>query len=148
LKAETQSPRSTTRSQAPKATSRYAAWLLLALLVAVSAWCGLYYLVNYVHTPIPPPWPKTGAFLALWATALMGSSWPVLLAVNQRLDSQTPPARVWRQSAWIALLGVFVAWLQINRALSAVLVITLAGGLVLIEALLILRARLSQAGKK
>ncbi|MBN1886425.1 MAG: hypothetical protein JW850_00480 [Thermoflexales bacterium] len=127
---------------------RYAAWLALALLLAVSAWGGLYYLVTQVHTPVPPPWPRAAAFLALWGTALLGSSWPILLAVNQRLDPQTPPARVWRQSAWIGLLGVFVAWLQINRALGAVLVITLAGGLGLIEALLILRANLSKTGKK
>ena len=111
--------------------------IVIALLLAAAGWSGLAYLIFEVH-----PTPQTkAAFLGLWACALMGTAWPVLLAIHRRFRDEPPHGTVWRQSAWVAILGAACAWLQMNRWLNAGLVAVLAGVFVVIELLLSLRAR-------
>jgi hypothetical protein len=111
--------------------------IVIALLLAAAGWSGLAYLIFEVH-----PTPQTkAAFLGLWACALMGTAWPVLLAIHRRFRGEPPVGTVWRQSAWVAILGAACAWLQINRWLNAALVAILFGVFVVIELLLSLRAR-------
>lgn len=127
----------TRRVPPPQPGTRYGGRLAVSVLLAIISWGTLYYLLNNVY---PTPLNEI-AFLILWGIALLGSTWPALLAINQRLVRYPPPARIWRQSSWVALFGLFVAWLQINRALSLPLAITLAGALGLVETLLVLRER-------
>ncbi len=112
-------------------------WLALAMTLSVVGWSGLYYLVTHAH----PTSPARLLFLALWAMAWLGTAWPVLLAINQRLTHRAFPIRVWRQSGWVAALGTLSAWLQMDRALTLPLVVTMAGMFGLLETLLILRER-------
>ena len=111
--------------------------IVIALLLAVAGWSGLAYLVSGVH---PTPQAKA-AFLGLWACALMGTAWPVLLAIHRRFRGEPSSGTVWRQSVWVAILGAACAWLQMNRWLNAGLAAVLAGVFVVIELLLSLRAR-------
>ncbi len=120
-----------------KTTVSLVTWLALALTVAGVGWSGLYYLATTIH---PNPWAQA-VFLALWGLALVGTCWPVLLAINQRWSQYATPLRVWRQSIWIGALGTLVAWLQMNRVLTLALAVTVAGLLGVIELLLILRER-------
>jgi len=94
-------------------------------------------MIHEVH----PTEPAKAAFLAVWACALMGTAWPVLLAVHRRFLGEPPSWTVWRQSAWVAILGAACAWLQMNRWLNTALAAILVGVFVVIELLLNMRAR-------
>jgi hypothetical protein len=111
--------------------------LLLALVLAVASWSALALLVQ---TTYPDNLTKL-VFLALLGVALVGTAWPVLLAINQRRNPHVAPIRIWRQSGWVALFGILLAWLQMkpNRALTLSIAITIGGIFALIELLLILR---------
>lgn len=111
--------------------------MLPALILAAAGWLGLAYVVYNVH----PTLPGKATFLILWACALSGTTWPVLLAVHRRFRGEPSPWTVWRQSAWAAIFGAACAWLQMNRWLTIALVAILAGVVVVIELLLTLRAR-------
>jgi hypothetical protein len=111
--------------------------IVIALLLAAAGWSGLVYLVFKVH---PTPQAKA-AFLGLWACALMGTAWPVVLAIHRRFRGEPPTGTVWRQSVWVAVLGAACAWLQMNRWLNAALAAIVFGVFVVIELLLSLRAR-------
>src|SRR5512136_2479029 len=89
--------------------------IIVAIALAVMSWAGLVYLVLRIH----PDLPGIAAFLALWAVALMGTALPVLLALHRRFRGEPSPWTVWRQSAWVGLLGSLSAWLQMNRVLNA-----------------------------
>lgn len=122
---------------ASKSNSRLLLWLVLALTIAVAGWSGIYYLIMHVH----PTAPAQLFFLGLLGSALAGTSWPALLAINQRWSKAASVGRIWRQSGWIALYGIAIAWLQLKRVLTLSLAATLAGLLVLLELLLILHQR-------
>ena len=111
--------------------------IIVAIALAVIGWAGLAYLVNNIH----PNLAGKAAFLALWAIALMGTAFPVLLALHRRFRSEPSPWTVWRQSAWFGLLGSLSAWLQMNRILNAATATILAGLFIVLEVILSLRAR-------
>lgn len=115
-------------------------WLALAIVLAIFGWGGLSYLATNVYPTVP--WARL-AFLVAWGAALMGTVWPVLLALNQRLNRRVTAARVWRQSGWIAAFGVLAAWLQMkpNRVLTIPLALTIAAIFTLVEVMMILRER-------
>jgi hypothetical protein len=112
-------------------------WLALASGLAVLGWGGLYGLVTQIH---PTPAARL-AFLVLWSMAWLGTTWPVLLAINQRWSRLATARRVWRQSGWAALYSLLIAWLQMNRALAPALGFISAAILILIEVLIILYER-------
>jgi hypothetical protein len=111
--------------------------ILPALVLAGAGWLGLGYLTFNVH----PTWPAKMVLLALLAVALMGTAWPVLLALHRRFRGEPSPWTVWRQSAWVAAFSAASAWLQMNRLLNIALAAILAGVFVVIELIFVLRAR-------
>jgi hypothetical protein len=111
--------------------------ILVAIALAVIGWAGLAYLVNNIH----PNLPGKAAFLALWAVALIGTAFPVLLALHRRFRGEPSSWTVWRQSAWIGLLGLLSAWLQMNRVLNAATAAILVSVFIVLEVILSLRAR-------
>ena len=54
--------------------------MMVALGLGIAGWLGVAYLLSNVH----PTLPAKAAFLAVWAIALMGTAWPVLLALHRR----------------------------------------------------------------
>jgi hypothetical protein len=111
--------------------------IIVAIALAVIGWAGLAYLVNNIH----PNLPGKAAFLALWALALIGTAFPVLLALHRRFQGEPSAWTVWRQSAWIGLLGLLSAWLQMNRVLNAATAAILVSVFIVLEVILSLRAR-------
>lgn len=111
--------------------------IIVAIALAAIGWAGLAYLVNSIH----PNLPGKAAFLALWAVALTGTCFPVLLALYRRFLGEPSSWTVWRQSAWIGLFGVLAAWLQMNRVLNMATAAIAAGGFVVLEVILSWRAR-------
>jgi hypothetical protein len=111
--------------------------MFAALILAGAGWLGLGYLTFNVH----PTRPAKMGFLALLAVALMGTAWPVLLALHRRFWGEPSPWTVWRQSVWVAAFGAASAWLQMNRLLNVALAAILVGVFVVIELIFVLRAR-------
>jgi hypothetical protein len=111
--------------------------MIVALGLGIAGWLGVAYLFSSVH----PTLPAKGAFLAVWAFALMGTAWPVLLALHRRFRGEPTPWTVWRQSAWVGAFGAAAAWLQMNRLLNIAWAVVVAGVFVVIEIILSLRAR-------
>jgi hypothetical protein len=110
----------------------------LAVLLAALGWAGVIYLVGQVH---PSARRAVVALLLAWAAALTGTAGPVLLALHRRFLGEPTAWTVWRQSAWIGLLGLLVAWLQLNRVLNLLVGVILAGVFVVVELILSWRAR-------
>ena len=111
--------------------------IILAVALGLTGWVGLTYLVSNLH----PTLPMRVAFLALWAFAWTGTAFPVLLALHRRFRGEPSSWTVWRQSAWIGLLGLLSAWLQMNRVLNAATATILTGLFIVLEVILSLRAR-------
>ena len=111
--------------------------MVVALTLAGVGWLGLGYLTLNVH---PSRLAKIG-FLTMLALALMGTAWPVLLALHRRFRGEPSPWTVWRESVWMAAFGAASAWLQMNRLLNVALAVILAGVFVVIELIFALRAR-------
>jgi hypothetical protein len=111
--------------------------IIVAIALAVIGWAGLAYLVNNIHPNVP----GQAAFLVLWTVALIGTAFPVLLALHRRFRGEPSSWTVWRQSAWIGLLGLLSAWLQMNRVLNAATAAILVSVFIVLEVILSLRAR-------
>jgi hypothetical protein len=120
---------------------KWIAWINpvgLAVLLAVVGWAGVIHLTSQVH---PSARWAVAALLAAWAVALTGTACPVLLALHRRFLGEPTAWTVWRQSAWIGLLGLLAAWLQLNRVLNVSVAVILAGVFTVIELILSWRAR-------
>jgi hypothetical protein len=111
--------------------------MFLAIALALIGWAGVVYLVNNVH----PTRPGKAAFLVLWAIALTGTAWPVVLALHRRFRGEPSTWTVWRQSAWFGIFGLLGAWLQMTRVLNVATAAILAGVFVVLEVIVSLRAR-------
>lgn len=114
-------------------------FLPAALILALSGWAGLVYLVVYTLPTVGPRW----LFFFLTVLALTGTALPFVAFLNRRFPSLPPPTPgvVLRQALWLGIYGTALAWLQIGRVLTPALAALLAIGLILIEWLLRLRER-------
>ncbi|HET7089063.1 MAG TPA: hypothetical protein VFL17_10465 [Anaerolineae bacterium] len=73
--------------------------------------------------------------------ATLGGAWFVVRLLHWRFRPVHEPAKVWRQSLWVALFVVVGAWLQSSRALTFALGAIIAAGFVLLEVYLNVRER-------
>jgi hypothetical protein len=110
-----------------------------ALLLTLGGLGGLFYLVFYTQPTAGPRW----LFFFLVVLTLTGLALPVTAFLNRRFPSAPPPTVgvIMRQALWVGVYGATVAWLQIARVLTPAIVLLLAAGLFLAEALLRLRER-------
>jgi hypothetical protein len=109
-------------------------FLPAALLLAAVGWGGLAAVVIYT---LPTLWPRW-LFFCMGVLALSGTAMPVVYFLNRRFPS-TPPVGgdvILRQSTWVGIYGSLLAWLQLGRLLSPLLVLILFGAFILIEGLL------------
>ena len=114
------------------------AFIPLALILALIGWAGLFLLVNLT---LPTLWWTLWAFFFLGFFAVSGTVLPAVAFLNRRFPT-TPPVStnvILRESIWFGVYFVVISWLQIGRVLSPMLMILLAAGLVIIEAMLRLR---------
>jgi hypothetical protein len=115
-------------------------WMWYVILLAVLSWLGLW---GLVHLPV------TGATRALLFILLFlgiaSTVMPPLSYLNARFgrfrDQRAFQARFVRQSIWLGLLIVVLAWLQMRRILTTTLATILTAVFILIETFLLTRER-------
>ncbi len=119
-------------------------WVLSSILVAVISFFTMRYIVNHL-------WPDPDEILAapqflLLAFLFLGLSAgtiPVTVYLNNRFARSGWAARdrgrLLRQGAWVGLLGVLLAYLQLIKALNWTIALVLIGVFVLIEAFFVTR---------
>lgn len=113
-------------------------WVLLSLVVAAGCAAALYYIVNTL-------WPVSGTvfarpqllFLTFMFLGLSAGFVPITAYLNHRFAgadwSKRDRLRLPRQGAWVGLLGVVLAYLQLIRALNITIALVLAGVFIFIE---------------
>ncbi|MBZ0278465.1 MAG: hypothetical protein K8I60_20120 [Anaerolineae bacterium] len=110
-----------------------------ALVMAVGGWLGLYQLITTALSRVGHRW----LFFLLLHIAVTGTVLPFVRYLNVRftpIDAELPPGGVLvRQSVWVGLFVVTIAWLQIPRVLS--LPMTFLVGLVFVVIEVFLRSR-------
>ncbi|MFN2153129.1 MAG: hypothetical protein ACK2T5_16105 [Anaerolineales bacterium] len=110
-----------------------------ALILALSGWGGLVYLLIY---SLPTLWPRW-LFFFLVVLAITGICLPIAAFLNLRFSTQPPATQetILREAALIGIYFATLAWLQLGRVLNLPLILLLAFGLVLIEFLIRLREK-------
>jgi hypothetical protein len=119
-------------------------WVALAGVVGFISWLALYYLLNNL-----PPNPETFLsrpqllFFTFLFLGAMGLTIPPAAYLSHRFARLDWPERdrfrLIRQGAWVGLLAVLLAYLQLIRALNLTIAIVLIGVFILIEAFFITR---------
>jgi hypothetical protein len=112
----------------------FLSFLPAAVLLTAVGWGGLAAVVIYTLPTIGPRW----LFFCMGVLALSGTTMPVVYFLNRRFPS-TPPVDgdvILRQSLWFGIYGSTLAWLQLGRLLSPLLILILLGVFILIEGLL------------
>lgn len=111
----------------------HAGLLVGSLLLMALGWGGLYALIT---TNLPRIGGELWLFFLLLQVAVSGTALPIVRFINVRftpLDREVPPVGVIvRQSVWVGLYAVILAWLQIPRLLN----IPLAGFLLVLFAII------------
>ncbi|MBN1667220.1 MAG: hypothetical protein JW862_09025 [Anaerolineales bacterium] len=110
-----------------------------AVLLALAGWGGLAALFIYTLPMLGPRW----LFFFFGLMAVSGTTLPLSAFLNRRFPTQPPASfnTLVREAILVGLWAATLAWLQLGRALTPILVIFLAAGLALIEWLLRLREK-------
>ena len=115
--------------------------LVAALIVAMTGWTGMIYLVACT---LPRAFPYWLFFVCLFM-ATTGTALPFVRFLNIRFSRRgvppIPGGVLLRQSIWVGLFATACAWLQIPRVLNWAIAFFLALSLVVIELFLRLRER-------
>ena len=113
-------------------------------LIAILSWLGLWGLIQ-----LPVTAPTRTLLFVLLLTGTMSTTMPPLAYLNARFgqcrDRRTFQARFIRQSLWLGLLVVVLAWLQMRRILTTTLAMILTAVFGLIETFLLTREQPTQS---
>jgi hypothetical protein len=113
-------------------------WMLYVIFVAVVAWIGWW---SIVQLPINDL--TTVLFFGLLFIAIASTLMPALAYLNARFgrfhDARIYRLRFVRQSVFIGILVILLAWLQMQRVLSSTLAMILMAVFVLTETFLVTR---------
>lgn len=107
--------------------------LVTSLLLGAIGFGGLFFIFLSMEPTLGPRW----LFFFFLTIAGAGAALPVVYIIHRRAATQYVPAKVILREA--ILFGVFLdllAWLQIGRIASNLIVLILAGGLILLEVFL------------
>ncbi|MEL6308934.1 MAG: hypothetical protein AAFQ52_12395 [Chloroflexota bacterium] len=111
--------------------------LIASFIIALASWFGLFQLIT---TALPRIAPELWIFFFLLQLAVTSTAVPIVRFFNVRLTSimhDVPPSGVIvRQSVWIGLFVVIIAWLQIPRELSLPLALFVALVFIVVEVFL------------
>jgi len=114
-------------------------WMLYVVFVALVSWVGLWGVVM----SLPVNGTTHTLFLFLLFSAITSTVMPPVSYLNTRFakfrNRRTYWVRFVRQSIWCGAFVVVVAWLQMQRVLSATLALILMAVFVLIETFLVTR---------
>jgi hypothetical protein len=122
-----------------QSTPPVSAFLPTGIILALTGWGGLIYLISNSLPTVGPRW----LFFFLSVLAITGTVLPAVAFLNRRFPSSPPaaPGVIIRQAIWVGIYGPTLFWLQMGRVLTPALAFLLAVGLVLIEILLRMRER-------
>jgi len=87
-----------------------------------------------------PNVPALTGFVAALGLGLTGAAWFVVRLIHGRFFAPVAAWRVWRQAIFVGVLGLVLAWLKINQALTLPLAAVIVIGFVLAEVYLSLRS--------
>jgi hypothetical protein len=87
-----------------------------------------------------PNVPALTGFVAALGLSLTGAAWFIVRLIHWRFFAPIAARRVWRQAIFVGVLGVVLAWLKINQALTLPLAAVIVIGFVLAEVYLSLRS--------
>ncbi len=120
-------------------TPPISAVLPAALILSISGWGGIAYLIFFTLPTLGPRW----LFFFLGVLAVTGFALPLMAFLNRRFPSHPPVSVgvILREALWVGIYFPTLAWLQIGRVLIPSLAVLLAVGLILIETLLRLREK-------
>lgn len=117
---------------------RLKSWLVGSILITVSSFCGLGFIINNVW-PNPDTsfaWPQLLLLILIFfmtAAAVV----PVSVYLNHRFAKPGWPerdkARLGRQALWAGFWGILLAYLQLIKALNWTIIAVLTGVFILIE---------------
>lgn len=115
------------------------AFLPAAIILSLAGWGGLAGLFIKTLPTLGPRW----LFFFLSVLAFTGTALPLVAFLNHRFSS-VPPATwgaVLREAILVGIYAPTLAWLQLGRALTPILALLLAVGLILIEWMFRLREK-------
>lgn len=114
-------------------------WLILiSLSLALLSFTGLYYLIITLSPTQSPRFELAQIlFFLLLFFALGSTTSPVAIYLSERFSSSTwferDKLRILRQSSWVGVVGLIVAYLQLIRALNWTIILISIGVFILIE---------------
>ena len=110
-----------------------------AILLTITDWFGLVYLVLNTLPTLGPRW----LFFFFCVLAVSGLSLPLVTFLNRRFPTQPGAGRsvIVREASLIGIYFATLAWFQLGRVLTWGLGLLLAAGLVLVEFLIRLREK-------
>lgn len=107
--------------------------LLTSLLLAVAGLSGLVFIFLTLEPTLGPRW----LFFFFLTMAVSGIAMPIVYVIQRRSARQYVPAQVIvRESILVGIFFDLLAWLQIGRIASNMIIMLLAGGIILTEILL------------
>jgi hypothetical protein len=119
----------------PKSDKR---WMWTAILIAVLSWLGIWGVIQ-----LPITIPTRSILFVLLFCAITCTAMPPISYLNARfgrcINKRTFQSRFVRQSIWLGLLVVVLAWLQMRRILTTTLAMILTAVFGLIETFLLTR---------
>ncbi|WKZ34216.1 MAG: hypothetical protein QY332_11405 [Anaerolineales bacterium] len=110
-----------------------------AVTLIVIGWGGLFSILFF---SLPFVWSRW-AFFVFALMALTGMALPIVYFLHQRFPSEQPVESnvILRQSLWVGVYGVTLAWLQLGRLVTLYVILGLAGGLIAAEYFIRLREK-------
>ena len=87
-----------------------------------------------------PNVPALTGFVAALGLGLTGAAWFIVRLIHWRFFAPVAVRRVWRQAIFVGVLGLVLAWLKINQALTLPLAAVIVIVFALTEAYLNLRS--------
>jgi hypothetical protein len=86
-----------------------------------------------------PNMPALTGFVAALGLGLTGAAWFIARLIHGRFFTPVAARRVWRQAIFVGVLGLVLAWLKINQALTLPLAAAIVIAFILAEVYLNLR---------
>jgi len=118
---------------------RFKPFGISSLILILSGWSGLYYIITQT---LPYVWPRWAFFVSA-LMAITGTVLPVIYFFHKRFPDKSPSEAnvIVRQALWFGIYGATLAWLQLGRLVTVYVILGLAGGLIAIEYFIRLRER-------
>lgn len=123
----------------PLPSASFRPFALPTLFLLLLGWGGLIFLILALRPTVWGRW----LFYVLWVFGLTGAALPLTFVAHRAALARDPALNgvVVRQALWVGVYGAILAWLQLSRLAGLWTAVTLAVGLIVIEAFIRLREK-------